>query len=326
MEKYISIINSPAATDFVISGNTVSVTGLKPFSKNDILSLKAKKYLWGTPMKYATDRLTLSAGDTIRFSITQNVNNILETYYFSYVFDSYANLITAISNWSTASAVNVTVVGTGTTDITITATADTTNVSFEIGGSITTAAGLNSGVTFTYTATLSLSSVATATPTNIGDTISFSKTAHGLKNGQVVTISGFTQCAAGYNGGIYRVSWSSANAFTLSSMNGTTCVASNTTAGASGVVTVLASEEFGTYTQVNAEALANGSTQTATSTTSSYSCLEIQATYSNTAMGNLVQPQLFTANVWYVDAASSGVAAQSAGTIAFEAAFQTVIS
>lgn len=326
MEKYISIVNSPAATDFVISGNTVTVTGLKPFSKNDILSLKAKKYLWGTPMKYATSAFTLSAGDTLRFSITQNVNSILETYYFSYVFDTYANLITAIANWSTASAVNVTVVGTGTTDITITATADTTNVSFEIGGSVTTSAGVSSGVTFVYTATSTLSTVTTDAPA-IGSVITFTKSTHGLKNGQVVALSGFNNNGAAFNGNVYRVTWASSSTFKLSYMNGATVVALDSSGAATaGTVTVLASEEYGTYTQVNAEAAANGSTQTATSTTSSYSCLEIQATYSNTAMGNLVQPQMFTANVWYVDAASSGVAAQSAGTIAFEAAFQSVIS
>lgn len=326
MEKYISILNSPAATDCVISGNTVSITGLKPFAASSILSFKAKKSLYATPVKVAASSIPTAVGGTVSFSITQTVNGILQTFYFSYVVDSAANLNTAIAAWSASSGVDVTVVGSGSLGSqTITATADTTNVSFEMGGQFITSAGVITPMNFEDQTITTVSTIATTAPA-ANNEIVFTKAAHGLFNGQIVYCDNFNNMAVGVNKKFYRVIWLTANTFSLSDMNGATALKGSAVAGTTGDVTTVAVSSYGSYEQVNAEAAATGSTQTATQTTSVYSCLEITGTYANTAMGNLVQPQSFTANVWYVDAAATGATARLAGTVAFEEAFQLLIS
>lgn len=330
MEKYISIINSVAASsgDCVVSGNTVTMTGLKPFSSVDLISFKVNKCLSPTGMKYSATTGVVAAGDTFRFSITQNVNNIVETVYFSYVVDTYANLSTAIATWLAASNLQVTIAVSGSlTAVTVAVTASTSNVSFEIGGSILSSAGVITPISFVYTApSTAVTTVATLAGTT-GTRITFSKAAHGFKNGQIVTISGFDGNALSLNGGTYRVTYVSSSQFTLSYLNGSLvlCGATVTASSTTGVVTLVANAEYGTAAQVNADAAAIGSTQTATDSTSYYSCVEVQGTYLNTAMGNLVQRQAFIANVWYAEAATTGTTPPSANVLALEATLSGLV-
>lgn len=328
MEKFISIINTPAASsgDCVVSGNTVTITGLKPFSTTDLISLKVNKCLFPTGMRYVATQ-ALTAGDTFRFSITQSVNSIVETVYFSYVVDTYANLSTAISNFISASGIQVTaaVSGGSLAGFVLTLNGISANVVLEVGGSVTTSAGLTSGVTFVYTAPTTLTSCTTAAGTT-GARIQINKTSHGLKNGQIVTISSFDNNAAAFNGGVYRVTYVSANAFTLSYLTGALVLCgATTTAATTGTVVLIAADEYGTATQVNAEAASIGSTQTATNSTSYYSCVEIVGSYLNTNTGNLVQRQSFTANVWYTEAAAAGTTAPSADVLALEATLSGLV-
>lgn len=333
MEKYISIINTVAASsgDCVVSGNTVTMTGLKPFSALDLVSFKVNKCLFPVGMKYVATQ-ALSTGDTFRFSVTQNVNNILETAYFSYVVtasDTVASIGTLISNWVTANKLEITSATSGANlaAFVLTLTGSTSNISFEVGGSLTTSAGLTSGVTFVYTAPATAVSGVTTASSTLGTLLEFSKTTHGLKNGQVVTLSGFDGNAAFLNGNTpCRINLISANKFSLSYMTGALVVCGATTAAATtGSVTLVASEEYGTAAYVNAQAAANGSTQTATDSTSYYSCVEVVGTYANTAMGNLVQPQAFIANMWYAEAATTGTTAPSSDVKTLEATLSALV-
>lgn len=328
MEKFISIINTPAASsgDCVVTGSNVAITGLKAFNTADIISFKVNKALFPTGMRYSATTGTVAAGDVFRFTITQDVNNIAETSTFSYVVDTYANLSAAIAAWVTAQGLQVTITVSGSLSaVTLVVTGITSNVNFEIGGSITSTAGVITPIAFVYTAQTTLTGMATSAGTT-GARLVFSKASHGLRNGQIVTISGFNNNAVPFNGGVYRVTYVSSSTFTLSYLTGALVLCGTTTTAATdGTVVLLAATEFGTAAQVNAEAAANGFTQTATNLTSYYSCVEIQGSYLSTATGNLVQRQAFTANVWYTEALAAGTTAPSADVLALEATLSGLV-
>jgi hypothetical protein len=329
MEKFISIINTPAASsgDCVVTGSNVAITGLKAFNTADIVSFKVNKALFPTGMRYSATTGTVAAGDVFRFTITQDVNNIAETSTFSYVVDTYNNLGAAIAAWVAAQGLQVTITVSGSLGaVTLVVTGTTSNVNFEIGGSITSTAGVITPIAFVYTAQTTLTTMATLAGTP-GTRITFSKASHGLRNGQIVTINGFNNNAAAFNGGVYRVTYVSSSTFTLSYLTGALvlCATTPTAAATEGTVVLLAATEFGTAAQVNEEAAANGFTQTATNLTSYYSCVEIQGSYLSTATGNLVQRQLFTANVWYTEALAAGTTAPSADVLALEATLSGLV-
>lgn len=308
MEKYISIINSPtSATDCVVSGNTVSITGLKPFLKSNVKSCKIKKSLWLTPLQVQSQQITPTAGGTYSFSITQTVNGILQTFYFSYVVDTLANLDAAIDAWSLSSNADVTVAGVPAgSAISLNVASASPDVTFEVGGQFVSSTGVSTVMNFSRVVT-TVRNCTTSRKDSAYLQID-STAAHGLKTGTIVSCSDFTGNGTVLNGNFYRVGYVDANTLLLYNMDGSLVFSSNATAsGTDGELTVIPSSKYGTYEQVNAEAAANGSTETATSTTYSYSCVEITGTYENSAMGNLSQPQLFTANVWYADAAADGV-------------------
>jgi len=333
MEKYISIINTvqASAADCVVSGNTVSITGLKPFSTNNLLSFKVNKFIFPTGMKYVSTAVSVTTGDFIKVSVTQTVDGLVKTSSFDYsvtASSSVAAVNTALSAWVVASGFNFatyTATGASLAALVFTFVASTSNVSFEVGGTFTSSVGVVSSIPFVYTAPTSLTGIS-ATSITLGTEITFTSAAHGLKNGQVVTIGGFAGGAAAYNGGIFRVKWLSANTFALVKMDGYAVDGTSAVSGGSaGTLSLLASEEYGTSTQVNNEASAVGSSQTATVSANYYSCIAIQGTYPNTAMGALVQPQLFEANVWYSATPTTGATALSADVIALEDALDALI-
>ncbi len=99
-------------------------------------------------------------------------------------------------------------------------------------------------------------------------------------------VSGLTSVTA-------RITYATATTFTL---NGVVGAGTNTSAP---TFTKAAQASFGSIADVNADALANGSAQTATQTLYQYNCAIMRGTYPVSTNGSLQVADVFEATLWY---------------------------
>lgn len=291
MQKFISILNAVSgASDCVTTSGTTAITGLTPFQNTNLQSLQVYKNLVASPMIWSFSTGALSTGNVVSFRVVQTVDGIIKDSIFSYTFDSYANLNTAISNWFTAEGFDATYVNTSTTStVDGTITASSSNISITV-----------SGISY-FTETYSMPTFTgdgTGTANTIGSPVKvvFSA-AHNLKTGDTLK---FGSTWATTNGLLIanvqsRITYVSATTISVDSVLATATSAITT----AGTATKVAQEGFGSIAYVNAEASASGSSQTATQTTYQYNCAKIRGTYPASTNGSLQIADVFEATLWY---------------------------
>jgi hypothetical protein len=125
----------------------------------------------------------------------------------------------------------------------------------------------------------------------------FKVTAHGLPTGSTIAVGTLTG-QDGANNAVWRVVYVGANTFNL--VNPVTldpALSDGTTTAPVGTITRVAQPDFGSPEFVNADAVLNGSSQTATATTYNYSAVDITPLYTSDVAPN---PAMRTApcRVW----------------------------
>jgi len=294
MQKQISILNTAtSAADCVTTSGTTVITGLTPFKNVNLESLQVYKNLVATPMVYTFSTGALSAGNVVSFRVVQTVDGLIKDSIFTYTFDSYANLNTAISNWFLAEGFEATYVNTSVSStVNGTITSSSSNVVITISGI--------SYFTETYAMPTLNPNATAATAVSGTTTVTVAVlAAQTYSTGETVTISGATGFTFTKNGVATvgtvtaRITYASATTFTLDGVTG-----SGTNTGTI-TITKVAQEGFGSVAYVNNDALLNESSATATQTTYQYNCAQIKGTYPSSAMGALAQPQYFEATLWY---------------------------
>jgi len=294
MQKFISILNAVSgASDCVTTSGTTAITGLTPFKNVNLQSLQVFKNLVATPMKWSFSTGALTTGNVVSFRVVQTVNGIIRDSIFSYTFDSYANLDTAISNWFTAEGFEATYANTSvssTVDGTI--TASSSNISITVSGI--------SYFTETYSMPTLNPNATAATAVSGTTTVTVAVlAAQTFSTGETVTITGatgftFTKGGVATVGSVTaRITYASATTFTLDGVTG-----SGTNTGTI-VITKVAQDGFGSIADVNADASASGSSQTATQTTYQYNCAKIRGTYPASTNGSLQIADVYEATLWY---------------------------
>lgn len=276
--KRVKISNSItlAATDVVVANGNTTITGLDAFPTAGKQSLRVRPNLVGTP-QVAVATITVVASSSYELDVQGAINGVISIRRFQYdttsasVATNTAAMAAAFTAWAAIQGFDGTVVVTSSTSptIVITGTGDSTTILMNLIG--VTGAVITSGM-----ATYTLESHANVNAT----AIIFKVTGHGLITGNVVKVPTLTgQTAA--NGVAARVIRVDADTFNLANIStNVTYKASGTgSAQVGGVLTLVAQPAFGTIANVNADAAANGSTDTATQTTYNYDCVEIVADY-----------------------------------------------
>jgi hypothetical protein len=290
MQKRISILNTTTgAANCVTASGLTTITGLTPFHATDLQSFQIVKNLVATPQRWTYSIPLVNSGD-VSFRIIQTVNGLIRDAVFTYKFAATASsseLKAAIDTWYAAqgfSGSNTVSVGTPTTGVLV-GSASNTNIQMT---AIT-------GLTVTYamsgvpSAALQAGSITNAAPRVV------TAAGHGLSTGQVVIFASVAGAgAATVNGIAWRVTVTGTNTFTL---DGSTAAGAVTVASAT--ATLVAQAGFGSIADVNADALLNGSTATATQTTYQYNCAQIRGTYPIATNGSLQIADVFEATLWY---------------------------
>jgi hypothetical protein len=289
MQKRISILNTTTgAADCVTASGLTTITGLTPFHATDLQSFQIVKNLVATPQRWTYSIPLVNNGD-VSFRIIQTVNGLIRDAVFTYKFAATASsseLKAAIDTWYAAqgfSGSNTVSVGTPTTGVLVGSASNTNIQMTAITGLTVTHAMPN------INTQLATSTMNTSTPRQV------SATAHGLLTGQVIVFAGVTGAgAATVNGIPFRITRTGDNTFTLDGSNGTGAVVSTSATG-----TLVAQAGFGSIADVNADALLNGSTATATQTTYQYNCAQIRGTYPVATNGSLQVADVYEATLWY---------------------------
>ena len=142
---------------------------------------------------------------------------------------------------------------------------------------------------------------------NNGTSVTYTAVGHTLTTGDIVIISDVNP--DDFNG-LYTITSTATDTFTITAtiladpVTLTTVKASGSTNPPVGSVTVVAQPDFGSQAYVNADAVLNGSTETATSTTYNYSAVDIVPFYTSDVAPN---PSMRTApcRVWIPDAGAT---------------------
>ena len=287
--NFISILNTPdavPANNILLASGVVTGAGLSPYRQALTRSCTITQSLVETPQEWAV-AMTAGAVNTVSFSVSQNVNGIpsVRTFSFAQTAATTAALLldqvngffggsaTTGGGYVTAAWSSIqykAVISSTTLTITI------KNAAGYPIASVNEVLNINSVTSAMATYTLE-------TQANVdAAAIIFKVTAHGLVTGQLLKVGTLTgQTAA--NNVVARVVRLSANTFNLVDGNGITYKASGTgSAVGVSLLTLTATAPFGTAALVNADALANNSTQTATVTANNYSLVSIVAGYDNT--------------------------------------------
>jgi hypothetical protein len=231
----------------------------------------------------------------VSFRVIQTVNGLVRDAVFTYTFAATASsseLKTAIDNWYAAQGFS----GSNT----VTAASPTTGVLVGSASNTNIQMTAITGLTVTYamptiaphaTAGTALAGTTTVTCTTLA--------AQTFATGETVTVvagTGYTFTQNGVSGltsVTARITYATSTTFTL---NGVVGAGTN---GSAPTFTKVAQAGFGSIADVNADALLNGSTQTATQTTYQYNCAQIRGTYPVATNGSLQVADVYEATLWY---------------------------
>jgi len=292
MQKRISILNTTTgAADCVTASGLTTITGLTPFHATDLQSFQIVKNLVATPQRWTYSIPLVNSGD-VSFRIIQTVNGLIRDAVFTYKFAATASsseLKAAIDTWYAAqgfSGSNTVTAASPTTGVLV-GSSDNTNIQI---AAIT-------GLTVTY-AMATFTGDGTGTANVIGTPVKVVFSAsHGLKTGDTLV---FGSTWATTNGLLIanvksRITYVSATTISVDSVLATATSAITT----AGTATQVAQAGFGSIADVNADAVQNGSTATATQTTYQYNCAQIRGTYPVATNGSLQIADVFEATLWY---------------------------
>jgi hypothetical protein len=285
----ISIINTPASTDLVVSGGVVTVTGLRPFKQSLIKKLKVTRNQQVRPMIY-TATVTATNGLLVRIRCQQTVGENPKNLIYEYQFP-------ASGASSTAFAADFAAFMQANFGVTVSNNAGNPTIISTVTGTAATPmfvlANIEGATVALSPATLTLAeSDAQVVGTPITMTFSAS---HNLKTGDYIKLG--TVGAGGANATLianktWQVQYSAATKITLPD-----ALALATTAVNTGTATVLAIPVIGSPDYVNEVAAENQSSQTATSATDMYDLVEIVGAYDISETTETVEAQ-FEAQVW----------------------------
>jgi hypothetical protein len=295
MQKRISILNAVSgAADCVTANGLTFITGLTPFHATDLQSFQIVRNLVATPQRW-TYSIPLVNSGVVSFRVIQTVNGLVRDAVFTYTFAATASsseLKTAIDNWYAAQGFS----GSNT----VTAASPTTGVLVGSASNTNIQMTAITGLTVTYamptiaphaTAGTALAGTTTVTCTTLA--------AQTFATGETVTVvagTGYTFTQNGVSGltsVTARITYATSTTFTL---NGVVGAGTN---GSAPTFTKVAQAGFGSIADVNADALLNGSTQTATQTTYQYNCAQIRGTYPVATNGSLQVADVYEATLWY---------------------------
>ena len=300
MQKQISILNTTTgAADCVTTSGSTKITGLAHFHTTGLQSFQIVRNIPTTISKF-TSSFTAGSGVVCAFALEQNVRGFQLSRVFTSTGITTAAVMTELNSFFGGSASY----GSGSF------TASTIfNVEYKYASDVLTIRGIaTSPICNVIAATGNTSTIANgniltlAAATNtIGSPIIFKVTGgHGLVSGQIISI-GTLAGQTSANNAMWRVVYSSSTDFFVASistnvvLNATT----TTTITAGGTVTVVPQTGFGSIADVNADALLNGSAQTATQTTYQYNCAVMRGTYPVSTNGSLQVADVFEATLWY---------------------------
>lgn len=300
MQKIISILNTTTgAADCVTVSGTTTITGLTPFHATDLQSFQIVRNIPTTTSKF-TLSFTAGSGVVCAFALQQDVRGFGLSRVFTSTGTTTATVMTELNGFFGGGA---SYGDAGFTASTI------FNVEYRYASNVLTVRGIathpicNVVAATGNTSTIANGNILTlAAATNtIGSPIIFRVTGgHGLVSGQIISVGTLAgQTAA--NNAMWRVVYSSSTDFFVASistnvvLNATT----TTTITAGGTVTVVPQLGFGSIADVNADALLNGSTATATQTTYQYNCAQIRGTYPVATNGSLQVADVYEATLWY---------------------------
>ena len=295
MQKRISILNAVSgAADCVTTSGTTFITGLTPFHATDLQSFQIVRNLVSTPQRW-TYSIPLVNSGAVSFRVIQTVNGLVRDAVFTYTFAATASsseLKTAIDNWYAAQGFS----GSNT----VTAASPTTGVLVGSASNTNIQMTAITGLTVTYamptiaphaTAGTALAGTTTVTCTTLA--------AQTFATGETVTVvagTGYTFTQNGVSGltsVTARITYATSTTFTLNGVVGAGTNASAPT------FTKVAQAGFGSIADVNADAVQNGSTATATQTTYQYNCAQIRGTYPVATNGSLQVADVYEATLWY---------------------------
>lgn len=287
-QNYISILNAPSGTsDIATSGGVITATGLSPYKANLVNSCTLQRSV-AESLQVWSVAMTAVADNVYSFSIEQVVNGIPSLRTFSYTATSTtgSEIVTAIDGFfgATGNSSTYTDASWGAVKYKVTSSsASVTLTVSQVSGEAFPTVSNVSNTTVTSSMSLTL-----ASQTNVdGDPISFKVTAgHGLATGALVRVGTLTGQTAANNKTARVVVLSSTNFNLQDPITGVYYDASGT-GTAVGSVTVIATAAFGTAALVNDDASANGSTETATVTSSNYTLVSIEAGYPSGETPNL---------------------------------------
>jgi hypothetical protein len=297
MQKKISILNAAtSAADCVTTSGLTTITGLSPFHATDLQSFQIVRNIPTTISKF-TLGFTAGSGVVCAFALEQNVRGFQLSRVFTSTGITTAAVMTELNSFFGGSASY----GSGSF------TASTIfNVEYNYASNVLTIRGIaaspicNVVATTGNTSTIANGNILTLeTQANVNATsIVFKVTGHGLVSGQIVSVGTLTgQTAA--NNSMWRVIYVGADTFNLAALSTNVTVKASGTGSAVGTITVVPQTGFGSIADVNADALLNGSTQTATQTTYQYNCVQMRGTYPVSTNGSLQTADVFEATLWY---------------------------
>lgn len=292
MQKRISILNAAtSAADCVTTSGLTTITGLTPFHATDLQSFQIVRNLVATPQRW-TYSIPLVNNGVVSFRMVQTVNGLIRDAVFTYTFGATASsseLKTAIDNWYSAqgfSGSNTVTPNSPTTGVLVGSASNVNIQMYEI-----------SGITVTYAMT-TFTGDGTGTANVVGTPVKVVFSApHGLSTGNVLSFGSTWATTNGLliAGVTSRITYVSATTISVDSVLATATSAITT----AGTATLVAQEGFGSIADVNADALANGSTQTATQTLYQYNCAVMRGTYPVSTNGSLQVADVFEATLWY---------------------------
>lgn len=314
--KTISIINSPAPThgDASVTNGVMSITGLSPFKTGTLQGLTIQRNLVSTPQKW-TSSFTAGAAVICAFNIQQNVNGLVKASTFTSSGTTTAAVMAELNAFFGGAGAY------GDSTFTDATSFDVqykyaSNVLYIKGTTTNPICQVTAAATNTSTIASDMSLTLESQACVNGAAIVFKVTAHGLATGNMVSVGTLTDQTAA-NNNIWRVVYVTANTFNL--VDPTTLVAAvaSGTTSAAGTVTVIAQEEFGTPSYVDADAALNGSTETTDQTTYNYSAVDIYPLYTSDVVPNPSMRQA-ACRVWIPDAgATTAVSTNGQALLAF---------
>lgn len=290
-QNFVSILNAPqgSSADLSYSAGTLSITGLSPYKTALVNSCTIQRSLVETLQVWSV-AMTAVSGSTYSFSIEQVVNGMRSLKTFSYEATSTtgSEIVTAIDGFfgATGNSSTYTTASWGSVKYKVTSSSAsvTLTISQVSGEAFPTVANASN---CTVTSGMSTYTLETQANTN-GAAIIFKVTGHGLVTGNVLKVGTLTgQTAA--NGVYAYVIKIDADTFNLANITTFVTYKASGTGSAVGTsqLTLVAQAPFGTADLVNADAQANGSTQTATVTANNYALVSIEAGYPSGELPNL---------------------------------------